>query len=82
MVRWLKSPLTAIAVVVLAAGLFAWRWHARNSAKVSFTTAVIKRGSVVASIGATGTIEPLEVVDVGAQAGGHALGVYPRRQLE
>src|SRR5215472_9404919 len=70
MFRLLKSPFTAIAVVVLAGGFFAWRWHARGSAKISFTTAAIKRGSVTASIGATGTIEPLETVDVGAQVAG------------
>ncbi len=37
---------------------------------MSFTTAPVKRGDVVATIGATGTIEPLEVVDVGAQVAG------------
>src|SRR5215471_17294300 len=70
MFRFLKSPFTAIAVVVLAGGGFAWRWNARSSAKLSFTTAAVKRGSVTASIGATGTIEPLETVDVGAQVAG------------
>lgn len=43
---------------------------------MSFTTAVVKRGDVAATIGATGTIEPQEVVDVGAQVAGRiaALG--------
>lgn len=60
-----------MAAVVLAAGaLFAWRWHMRNSNMLSFTTAVVRRGDVVATIGATGTIEPLETVDVGAQVAG------------
>ncbi|MGA2138230.1 MAG: efflux RND transporter periplasmic adaptor subunit [Verrucomicrobiia bacterium] len=37
---------------------------------MSFRTAVVKRGDVAATIAATGTIEPLEVVDVGAQVAG------------
>jgi len=38
--------------------------------------AVVKRGDVAATIGATGTIEPMEVVDVGAQVAGriHSFG--------
>lgn len=70
MLRLLKSPLAAVAVVLLAGGFFAWRWDARNSAQLSFTTAVVKRADVVATISSTGTIEPVEVIDVGAQVAG------------
>lgn len=68
--RLFKSPILVIAVVLAAGALFAWRWHVRNSNQLSFTTAVVRRGDVIASIGATGTIEPLETVDVGAQIAG------------
>lgn len=57
-----------IAILVLIGGLW-WR-HSRDGAKLSFTTVTVKRGEVAATIGATGTIEPLEVVDVGAQVDG------------
>lgn len=70
MLRLLKSPLLVIAVVLAVAGFFAWRWQARKTNKLSFTTAAVKRGDVAATIGATGTIEPLETVDVGAQVAG------------
>ena len=66
----LKMPLIAAALVAVAGGYGAWRWHARNVPEFSLTTAAVKRGDVVATIGATGTIEPLEVVDVGAQVAG------------
>ena len=59
-----------IVVLALAGGGLAWRWHARDSKKLSFTTAMVKRGDLTAMIGATGTIEPLETVDVGAQVAG------------
>jgi HlyD family secretion protein len=68
--RLLKKPLIAIAIVALAAGTGAWWWRARNSGSLSYTTAVVKRGDIVATISATGTIEPVEVVDVGAQVAG------------
>src|SRR6266700_3378331 len=65
-----RTIVIGFAIVALAAGAGAWWWRTRNSASLSYTTAVVKRGDVAATIGATGTIEPLEVVDVGAQVAG------------
>lgn len=70
MLRLLKTPILLITLAVVAGTLLAWRRHVRNSNKLSFTTAVVKRGDVAATIGATGTIEPRETVDVGAQVAG------------
>src|SRR5262245_52871883 len=70
MLRLFKNRVFIIAAVLLIAGLAAWRWSPRSANGLVFTTAPIKRGSVTASIGATGTIEPLETVDVGAQVAG------------
>ena len=67
----LRTRVIAIVVVVLAGSAGAWWWwHMRNAPQLSFRTAVVKRGDVAATIAATGTIEPLEVVDVGAQVAG------------
>ena len=65
-----RTIVIGVAIVALAAGAGAWWWRTRNSASLSYTTAVVKRGDVAATIGATGTIEPVEVVDVGAQVAG------------
>ena len=56
--------------MVLAGGAGLWGWHARDHSPVTFRTAAVKRGDVVATISASGTIEPEEVVDVGAQVAG------------
>src|ERR1022692_3025630 len=68
MQRILKiSIAAAIAVAILLVGLW---WHARGNSKLSFLTAVVKRGDVAATISSSGTIEPSETVDVGAQVAG------------
>ena len=70
MQRILKLPVIVIAIVLLAGGAGAWWWHARGDSKLSFLTAVVKRGDVAATISSSGTIEPSETVDVGAQVAG------------
>jgi HlyD family secretion protein len=70
MQRLLKKPLIAVALVLLALGFGGWRWHVRSDHGSLFNTAVVKRGDISATISATGTIEPVEVVDVGAQVAG------------
>ena len=60
-------PLVAIAVV--GGGIF---WYVKNKSKpaVSFITTAINRGDLLVTINATGTVEPEEVIDVGAQVAG------------
>src|SRR2546425_8181516 len=67
-VRNVRLSLVVLGVLALAAG--AWWWRARDGHTLTFTTTTVKRGDVAATIGATGTIEPMEVVDVGAQVAG------------
>jgi HlyD family secretion protein len=61
-----------------AAGL--WYWNELNAQHVSFRTVPIRRGDLLATINATGTLEPEEVVDVGAQIAGEiqSFGPDPR----
>src|SRR4051794_11568199 len=51
-----------------AAGL--WYWTEGRGAKVSYRTVAIRRGELRATINATGTMEPEQVVDVDAQVAG------------
>jgi len=70
MQRFLTKPVLAIAIVILVGGAGAGWWWVRSDHKLSFRTAVVKRGDVAATISSSGTIEPSETVDVGAQVAG------------
>ena len=70
MQRSLKVPVLAGIIVLLCILAGLWWLRAGGSSKASFRTAAVKRGDVAATISATGTIEPMEVVDVGAQVAG------------
>src|SRR5829696_572231 len=58
-----------------AAGL--WYWNELNAQHVAFRTVRVRRGDLLATINATGTLEPQEVVDVGAQIAGEILQFGP-----
>ena len=62
--------VVGLVIVMLLGACAWWFWNSNKAPTVSFTTAPVKRGSLVATIGATGTIEPEEVIDVGAQVAG------------
>jgi HlyD family secretion protein len=59
--------IVVLALIVLAGGAGGWYWHSSSKAPIDYRTAKIRRGELLATIGATGTIEPEATVDVGAQ---------------
>lgn len=59
-----------ILVIAALTGAGGWYWHQSNKPHVELKTAKVIRGDLLASISATGTVEPEEVVDVGAQVAG------------
>jgi len=67
----MKRLLIALLIVVVAGG-GAWFWYERShrSNGSTYRTEQVKRGSLLASISATGTLEPEDTVDVGAQVAG------------
>jgi len=67
----LDKRTMVIAVVVLVAALALLGFLGRRGRQsAEFSTAPVKRGDLQATISATGTVEPEEVVDIGAQVAG------------
>ena len=72
----MKRPTrTIILVLGLAAAAAAtwWIFHKKDVALPGLQTAEVKRADIFATISATGTLEPEEVVDIGAQVTGQIL---------
>jgi HlyD family secretion protein len=66
----IKKSIIGLIVVGLVGAGGVWYLQRANGQAVTFRTAQVKRGDVVVFINATGTVEPEEVVDVGAQVAG------------
>ena len=74
----MKYWRSVIACVVVIAAAWGWyQWMRRP--EIHYRTVLIRRADVSATINASGTIEPEEVVDVGAQVAGRieSLGTDP-----
>lgn len=80
MKRWLFITLLVLLVVLATGWGVYWGWIAGRNDRVALRTATVERGDLVVRLDATGTLEPEEVVDVGAQVGGRIkqLGDDPR----
>ena len=64
-----------LVVIILAAVLGAGKtyWSRGRAPAVVLSTEPVRRGDLVVSISATGTVEPEEVIDVGAEVAGEIL---------
>ena len=70
MKRFTKQTLVSVVLVGFVASAAFLYQQRGNRSSTSFRTIAVKRGDLVATITATGTVEPEEVVDVGAQVAG------------
>jgi HlyD family secretion protein len=66
----LSRMVVLVIMVALLGGGGYWYWQAQLTSKTSFRFVEIKKGRLVATVGATGTLQPRETVDVGAQVPG------------
>ncbi len=69
----MKSVITWLVVLCVLAGggYWAWRtWGGKAAVTSTFMTAPVQQGDLAATVSATGTLEPREVVDVGSQVSG------------
>jgi len=68
--RKIGIALMVVTVLALIGSLGWWWFKSRGNQGTVYRTERVKRGDLLASITATGTIEPTIVVDVGAQVNG------------
>lgn len=64
--RWWLGGL----MVVGAAAVAAWWWQRDADAQASYRTAKIERGTLVAAVSSSGTVNPVSQVSVGSQVSG------------
>jgi HlyD family secretion protein len=67
---WLAAAAMAIVLGRASGGAPAGEPQSGAPSPPVFRTATVTRGDLVATLSATGTVEPEEVVDVGAQVAG------------
>jgi HlyD family secretion protein len=72
----MRNAIVVVVIVILLGGIGAGAYrytHRAAETAGKFKTAMVARGDIVSTVSATGTIEPIETVDVGAQVGGTIL---------
>lgn len=66
----IKKTVLLLLVVAVVGISIAWYSSRSQASTLSYRTAEVKRGDLQATITATGTIEPVESIDVGARVSG------------
>jgi HlyD family secretion protein len=74
--RWVRRLAVALGVAVILGGGFVWNAEHRPPAPARFTTASVAIGDVLENVQATGTVQPLLQVNVGAQVNGKVTQVF------
>jgi HlyD family secretion protein len=69
----IKKAVIAIIVLGTATAVAGWYLNPQSEGVIAYRTARITRGNLLVTISATGTVEPEEVIDVGAQVAGQIL---------
>jgi HlyD family secretion protein len=66
-----RRPIFWIAVVAALAAIGIYWWSASSSTTtISYTTSAVKRGDLTTTVTATGTVEPVDQVDVSSELSG------------
>jgi macrolide-specific efflux system membrane fusion protein len=65
-----KILVSVIIAASLGGGFYYWQSHKNASEKVHYLTETVKRGSIRKTVNATGEVDAVQLVTVGAQASG------------
>ncbi len=71
----MKRWMIVVVVLAVAAGAGWWAWHTwgRKETVASYRTVRVDRGDIVQTVRATGTVQPVKLVQVGTQVNGRIL---------
>jgi HlyD family secretion protein len=72
--KWAKWALVIGVVAVLGIGVELWRMHTQNA--IGYDTVAVERGTIQASVTATGTVNAVVDVQVGSQVSGNIKALY------
>src|SRR6516165_3734244 len=73
--RWLRRLAIAGGLVLAVGGGLVWQAKHRPLATAKYVTAAIEKGHIVEKVQATGTVQPLLQINVGAQVNGRVTAV-------
>jgi HlyD family secretion protein len=78
----MKSILMTVVALALVGGGGFYYWKYQSQPSTTFMLADVKRGKLEATVGSTGTLQPREIVDIGAQVQGRItmIGADPTTQ--
>jgi HlyD family secretion protein len=71
----MKKIVVIGLVLATLAGVGFWYWESQGQKKTAFSTVKVRRGHIEATVGSTGTLQPREIVDVGAQVVGRIIAI-------
>jgi HlyD family secretion protein len=74
--RWLGRLIPVAILLGIAAGLVVWRTRGNTPKQPSFVTAPVQMGDLRETVTATGTLSPLDSVEVGAEVTGRVTKVH------
>jgi HlyD family secretion protein len=73
--RWLGRALALMALAAVVAGVFVWRARVSKTTTESYVSSAVEQGDLRETVTATGTLSPLDSVQVGAEVTGRVLKV-------
>jgi HlyD family secretion protein len=71
----MKKIILLVILIAAVAGAGYWYWKSNGKARTTFSFAEVKRERLKATVGSTGTLQPREIVDVGAQVAGRIVSI-------
>ncbi len=74
--RWLGRAIALLVLLAVGAGVWIWRVRSSSAKVESYVTAPVEQGDLRETVTATGTLSPLDAVEVGAEVTGRVLKVH------